>query len=81
MIFAKIFLDPMTESVESVIDRYHQHRQEFEIQRDGADARLLGRRGGPIERGYPEAPQPDAEPEAPQGAVAQAGAQKAEAAQ
>ncbi len=54
--FPRIFLEPMAPTVNSVLDHYRQHRTEFEDQRSGAPARLMVRRGGPLESGYPEAP-------------------------
>jgi NADH-quinone oxidoreductase subunit M len=64
--FPNIFLEPMRPTVEGVLDHYRESRSEFESQRSGAAARLLDRRGGPLEVGYPKAPKP----EAPEGAVA-----------
>jgi NADH-quinone oxidoreductase subunit M len=55
--FPKLFLDRMTESTDAVLDRYNDGRANFP--RAGADrteAELLPRRGGPLERGYPEKP-------------------------
>lgn len=70
--FPKLFLDQMEPTVESVLDRYSQHRTEFVSQETGAPARLLGRRGGPIEVGYPEPPEVEPNAKAPEGAVAEA---------
>src|SRR5690606_12418738 len=56
-LFPKILLDPMEPSVEAVLDPFTQHRSEFACQTDDAPARLLPRRGGPVEAGYPRAPQ------------------------
>jgi NADH-quinone oxidoreductase subunit M len=66
--FPKIFLQPMEPTVDAVLDRYRVQRQEFIAQEQGAPARLLGRRGGPLELGYPTAPQAEVE----KGAVAEA---------
>src|SRR5690606_12333048 len=66
--FPKIFLDPMGPTVDAVLDRYRVQRTEFVSQEQGSPARLLGRRGGPLELGYPTPPQPDVE----EGAVAEA---------
>jgi NADH-quinone oxidoreductase subunit M len=72
--FPKLFLDRMTESTDAVLDRYNEGRSNFP--RPGADraeAELLPRRGGPLERGYPEKPDD-------KGSVAQAPAPAAAAA-
>ena len=55
-LFPKIFLDPMEPTVETVLDRFTQHRSEFARQTDDAPARLMPKRGGPVEAGYPQAP-------------------------
>src|SRR5690606_27751980 len=54
--FPKIFLDPMGPTVEATLDRYRENRQEFVQQVQGAPARLLGRKGGMLEIGYPVPP-------------------------
>ncbi len=59
--FPSLFLDRMGPSVDAVLDRYREHRQEFTAQEENSEARLMGRRGGPLEIGYPEAPKSDAE--------------------
>lgn len=59
--FPSLFLDRMGPSVEAVLDRYREHRQEFTGQEEDSPARLMGRRGGPLEVGYPEAPKSEAE--------------------
>jgi NADH-quinone oxidoreductase subunit M len=66
--FPKIFLQPMEPTVDAVLDRYRVQRQEFIAHEQGAPARLLGRRGGPLELGYPMPPQAEVE----KGAVAEA---------
>jgi NADH-quinone oxidoreductase subunit M len=53
--FPNLFLNKMGPSVDAVLDRYREHRQEFTSQENGSEARLLGRRGGLLETGYPEA--------------------------
>lgn len=55
--FPNIFLSRMTPSVEGTLDRYMEHRREFTQQVGDAPARLLSRRGGPREQGYPEKPE------------------------
>lgn len=67
--FPKMFLDPMQPTMTSILDRYTQHRREFVQQEAGEAARLMPRRGGPLERGYPDAPS-----EAPAGDAAAEGA-------
>lgn len=54
--FPKIFLTPMEASVETILDRYREQRVQFTQQQAGSEARLLGRRGGPLEVGFPLAP-------------------------
>lgn len=66
--FPKIFLQPMEPTVDAVLERYRVQRQEFVNQEQGAPARLLGRRGGPLELGYPMPPKAEVE----EGAVAEA---------
>ncbi|HSC87442.1 MAG TPA: NADH-quinone oxidoreductase subunit M [Polyangiaceae bacterium] len=68
--FPSLFLSRMTPSVEATLDRFREHRTEFTGQTDSSPARLLARKGGPLEVGYPEAP--GAAAAAPEGAVAQA---------
>jgi NADH-quinone oxidoreductase subunit M len=83
--FPKLFLDQMGPTVETILDRYREQRSEFVTQEQGSDARLMGRRGGPVEIGYPEPPQAGGKGDAQQAAVAEAepteGADKKEAAQ
>jgi NADH-quinone oxidoreductase subunit M len=70
--FPKLFLDQMEPSVESLLDRYREHRTEFVAQEDGGPARILGRRGGPVEIGYPEPPKKEGANDGSEGAVAEA---------
>jgi NADH:ubiquinone oxidoreductase subunit 4 (subunit M) len=79
--FPRIFLAPMEPTVEALLERYREQRAEFVEQEAGAGARLLSRRGGPLERGYPLSPEekkaalsPPAVAEAPGAEPAQAGA-------
>lgn len=55
-LFPNIFLDPMKETVEATLERYREQRLEFTEQEGGGSARLVSRRGGPLEVGYPEDP-------------------------
>jgi NADH-quinone oxidoreductase subunit M len=66
-LFPKIFLDQMTPTIQVVIDRFQEHRQAYVDTEQGAPSRLLRRRGGNFERGYPLAPATETE-----GAVAAA---------
>jgi NADH-quinone oxidoreductase subunit M len=59
--FPSLFTSRMTEGVETVIDRYKAHRQAFVESRDARFATMTPRRGGPLERGYPEDPKKKAE--------------------
>jgi NADH-quinone oxidoreductase subunit M len=54
--FPSIFTSRMTEGVETVIDRYIAHRNNWLDSRDATFATMAARRGGPLERGYPEDP-------------------------
>ncbi len=54
--FPTLFTSRMSEGVETVLDRYVSQRNEFVDSRDATLATLAPRRGGPVERGYPEDP-------------------------
>jgi NADH:ubiquinone oxidoreductase subunit 4 (subunit M) len=54
--FPNLFTTRMTEGVETVIDRYRAHRSAWLDSRDATFATIAPRRGGPLERGYPEDP-------------------------
>lgn len=54
--FPKIFLDPMAPTVDRVLDRFTEHRAAFAQAEQGRPAHFMGRRGGPVEAGYPEDP-------------------------
>ncbi len=54
--FPNLFTSRMTEGVETVLDRYQAHRQAWLDSRDSTFASISPRRGGPLERGYPEDP-------------------------
>jgi hypothetical protein len=54
--FPNLFTSRMTEGVETVIDRYRAHRSAWLDARDATYATIAPRRGGPLERGYPEDP-------------------------
>jgi NADH-quinone oxidoreductase subunit M len=59
--FPSLFTSRMTEGVETVLDRYRSHRQAFLEAREATFATMTPRRGGPLERGYPEDPKKKAE--------------------
>ncbi len=59
--FPSLFTSRMSEGVEAVLDRYRSHRQAWVETRDNSFATLTPRRGGPLERGYPEDPKKKAE--------------------
>lgn len=59
--FPNIFTSRMTEGVETVLDRYVAHRNAYVSSRDATFATLAPRRGGPVERGYPEDPKKKAD--------------------
>ncbi len=54
--FPNLFTSRMTEGVEAVLDRYVAHRSAWVDSREATFATLAPRRGGPLERGYPEDP-------------------------
>jgi NADH-quinone oxidoreductase subunit M len=57
-LFPATLLSRMTPSVESVLDRYESKRQAWlQMTPEVTEARLLPRRGGPLEVGYPEPPE------------------------
>jgi NADH-quinone oxidoreductase subunit M len=58
--FPSLFTSRMTEGVETVIERYFAHRNAWQ-NGNGSFAILTPRRGGPVERGYPEDPKKKAE--------------------
>jgi NADH-quinone oxidoreductase subunit M len=68
--FPSLFLDRMSESTTATIDRFFEGRRAFRDLGDSDKPTLLLRRGGPLERGIPEAPKKPGET----GAVAQAAA-------
>ncbi len=59
--FPSLFTSRMTAGVETVIDRYKSHRQAYVESREATFASLTPRRGGPLERGYPDDPKKKAE--------------------
>jgi len=54
--FPKIFLEPMAPTVEAILDRFVEHRRGFTDAEAGREAHFLGRRGGPLDAGYPKDP-------------------------
>jgi len=56
-LFPNLLLSRMNSGVEVVLERYVDGRRAFAALEDGAPAHLLTRRGGPLERGYPKAPE------------------------
>ncbi len=54
--FPSLFTSRMTDGVEAVLDRYKSHRSAWVDARDATHATIVPRRGGPLERGYPEDP-------------------------
>lgn len=66
-LFPSLFLDRTRDSVQVVLERYTEGRKSFqEMDPSSTVARLLPRRGGSLETGYPEPPgQVDAKPPDP----------------
>jgi NADH:ubiquinone oxidoreductase subunit 4 (subunit M) len=64
--FPSLFTSRMTEGVEAVLDRYRAHRSAWVETRDATFATISPRRGGPLERGYPEDPKKKPEAALPQ---------------
>jgi len=57
-LFPATLLSRMTPSVESVLDQYQSKRGAWlQMTPEVTQARLLPRRGGPLEEGYPEPPE------------------------
>ncbi len=56
-LFPSLFLDRMRDTVTSVLDSYRDGRRSYQDQSpESIHPVLMPRRGGPLERGYPEAP-------------------------
>jgi hypothetical protein len=56
-LFPNLFLSRMTEGVRVVVERYQDGLKAYrETDPETTKATLAPRRGGPLERGYPEAP-------------------------
>jgi NADH-quinone oxidoreductase subunit M len=57
-LFPNLFLTRMQDTVTVVLDRYHEGRSAYiDLEQEGGTAAVLrGRRGGPLDRGYPEPP-------------------------
>jgi NADH-quinone oxidoreductase subunit M len=56
-LFPNLFLSRMTEGVRTVVDRYQDGLRAYrDTDPEASKATLAPRRGGPLERGYPEAP-------------------------
>jgi NADH-quinone oxidoreductase subunit M len=57
-LFPNIVVEPMKESVATVLDRYQEGRRAFlEMGPHDRQAKLRPKRGGPLERGYPKSPE------------------------
>jgi len=54
--FPSLFTSRMSDGVEATLDRYKSQRAAWLDARDNAFATITPRRGGPLERGYPEDP-------------------------
>ncbi len=54
--FPSLFLGSMTDAVGTTLDRYREGRIAFSQLGDSDEVILRPRRGGPVERGYPEPP-------------------------
>jgi NADH-quinone oxidoreductase subunit M len=65
-LFPNIFLSRMSAGVQGVLDRFQSNLQAYRSAppTEGASATLLPRRGGPLERGYPEPKAVEAAPQA-----------------
>jgi NADH-quinone oxidoreductase subunit M len=55
-LFPNVLLDRMGPSVSAVVDRFVDGRLQYEASVGSTEPILRGRRGGPLERGYPDAP-------------------------
>jgi NADH-quinone oxidoreductase subunit M len=66
-LFPNIFLSRMDETTDAIIARYRDSRSAYQALGTQADAELQPRRGGPLERGYPEDPKEKPAGGAPEG--------------
>jgi NADH-quinone oxidoreductase subunit M len=71
-LFPNIFLSRTLDATNAVIDRFRAGREAYQEIGSSRESVLQARRGGPLERGYPEAPGSKDEP-APQAVNAAAG--------
>jgi NADH-quinone oxidoreductase subunit M len=55
-LFPNVLLSRMTESVTAVLDDFVDGRMQYEQHAGDNSLKLRPQRGGPLERGYPEAP-------------------------
>ncbi len=56
-LFPSLFLNQSSQSVTAVLDQYHEGIKAYHaMPEESVQPTLLPRRGGPLERGYPEAP-------------------------
>jgi NADH-quinone oxidoreductase subunit M len=55
-LFPNLFLSRMTEGVSAALERYKDGREAYLELGSSTNAKLMDRRGGPLEQGYPEAP-------------------------
>jgi NADH-quinone oxidoreductase subunit M len=56
-LFPNLFLDRMHESVAGALDHYLDGRVQYQEHADEGEPVLRALRGGPLEKGYPEAPE------------------------
>jgi NADH-quinone oxidoreductase subunit M len=62
-LFPNLFLSRMSEGVRTVVDRYQEGLRVYrDTDPEASKATLAPRRGGPLEQGYPEAPNSGAAP-------------------
>ncbi|HVJ15574.1 MAG TPA: NADH-quinone oxidoreductase subunit M [Polyangiaceae bacterium] len=54
--FPNLFLAPMSNGVSAVVERYIDGRKAYQDNKGSSVAAIQPRRGGPLERGYPEGP-------------------------
>jgi NADH-quinone oxidoreductase subunit M len=61
-LFPSLLLNQSSQTVSAVLERYHDGIRAYHNGSDDSPADLLPRRGGPLEKGYPEAPPEASDP-------------------
>src|SRR5690606_29667584 len=56
-LFPNIVLSRTVSGVDATLSRYVEGRRAFAAMEDNSEARLMSRKGGPLDRGYPKPPE------------------------